>query len=275
MKATIPLRIFAALTFALPFSAVAGPLNSPDTESAIVEESDPWYRLAGLYQYFQVDYLGSANAVTYTIEIENQFSFDWFDVENRLILDLADYPAEIADIEGNPLFVNGAGSGIGDLLIGTFFAPKNQGTHFHLGIGPVIQAPTAGDENLGSGKWTMGPGLHLEYHKEKLSAGLFLWNSWSFAGDTNRKRVNQLTAKPYFIYQMTDTWSVLYIPLGISSSWDKPSNDRWKIPLGGGLGHKFNAFSREMEFQAQAFYTAVRPEKAPEWSIRFTLEMPF
>ena len=102
----------------------------------------------------------------------------------------------------------------------------------------VCLTPLADDEPLGSGKWNLGPGVHLTYHKDKLSAGLFLWNFWSVGGDSDRKNVNQMTMKPYFIYNLTDKWNVLYIPLGISASWDKPSSQRWKIPLGGGLGFR-------------------------------------
>ncbi len=100
---------------------------SSDEAAEIVHESgdDRMYRLAGIYQYLQFDYLNDANAVNYTFEIENQFQFDSFDVENRLILDYSDYPVEIQDVQGNPFPVNGAGSGVGDLLVGTFFSPKN------------------------------------------------------------------------------------------------------------------------------------------------------
>jgi len=265
-----------ALLAAWSQSLLAGPAVEPQPYTyEATPKSEEFYRLIGIYQYFQADYLGSANAVAYTLELESKFTFERFEIENRIILDYADYPAEIEDFLGDPFPVNGAGSGFGDLLMGNFFAPKNQSEHFHWGFGPLMQAPTASDDHLGSGKWTLGPGVHLEYHKDRVSAGMFLWNSWSIAGDSKRKDVNQMTMKPYFIYELTDDWSLLYVPLGISASWDKPSSQRWKIPIGGGVGRKFHVGSQELNFQTQGFYSVARPDKAAEWSLRFTLEMPF
>jgi len=48
-------------------------------------------------------------------------------------------------------------SGIGDVLQSFFFSPKEPVEGFILGVGPVLNLPTATDEVLGSEKWGAGP----------------------------------------------------------------------------------------------------------------------
>jgi hypothetical protein len=103
---------------------------------------------------------------------------------------------------------------------------------------------------------------------------MFLWNWWSFAGDDDRKNVNALVGKPYVIYQLGDGWTALYVPQSLSYYWDASPGNNLTIPVGGGFGKAFQFADREVNVQTQVFYFAARPDKAPEWQLRFTLEFP-
>ena len=53
--------------------------------------------------------------------------------------------------------------GLGDLTTELFFSPKKPiqlalGTSWVWGLGPALQFPTATDHELGTGKWSAGPG---------------------------------------------------------------------------------------------------------------------
>ena len=87
--------------------------------------------------------------------------------------------------------------------------------------------------------------------------------------------MNQLFGKPFIIYEMTAKWNLVYIPLGMSHSWDSPSGDNWTVPIGGGVRRLFEIHGQKMGLQFQAFDYVARKPKDPEWELRATIEFLF
>ena len=240
-------------------------------------ESKPPFRLSEINIYPTFSYLDELSGTYVEIEAATHFDIGAFEAENRTVLNVADLPSAIRLGPTNPGGVptGGRGSGFGDILNGTFVSPKTEALPFELGIGPVLTFPSATDDILGSGQWTVGPGAHFHTEIGRLSVGFFVWQSWSFAGDSTRKRVNQLFGKPFLIYEVTEKWHLVYIPLGLSHSWEAKGGDTWTVPLGGGIRRLFEIAGQKMGFQAQAFDYVVRKSADPEWEIRFTIEFLF
>jgi hypothetical protein len=215
----------------------------------------------------------------------NEFEFasftdlgDW-EMENRTVLNVADLPSTIklgsANPADGPTTLNVRASGFGDALSGFFFGRKDAHPDYHLRVGPVWTFPTATDDILGSGQYTVGPGVHYSTEIGRLTAGFFVWQSWGFAVDNSHKRVNQLFGKPFFIYELTEKWNLVYIPLGLSHSWESPSGQDWTVPIGGGVRRLFSLCGQQMGFQAQVFDYVARKPYDPEWEFRMTVEFLF
>lgn len=125
-------------------------------------------------------------------------------------------------------------TGLGDLtLMDIFILPKQGDVTF--GAGPLIVAPTATDETLGSGKWQVGgAGIVVAPEDWGLLAGLVTYQT-SFAGQQDRDDVSLLTAQPIINVNLKDGWY-----LRSSATWNfNLQNGASYIPVGLGVGKVF------------------------------------
>src|SRR5215831_386839 len=93
--------------------------------------------------------------------------------------------------------------GLGDLTPEFFFSPRKpiqlgSGASLVWGLGPAFQFPTATDDELGTGKWSAGPGfvVFLSDRPLHVTTGFLILNLWSFAGEEDRANVNEMTLQP-------------------------------------------------------------------------------
>ncbi len=234
------------------------------------------FRLSEITIYPTFSYRGVKSATYNEFEFASFTDLGCWEMENRTVLNVADLPSTIKLGPTNPglppTTLNVRASGFGDILSGFFFGRKDAHANSHLRIGPVWTFPTATDDNLGSGQWTVGPGVHYSTDIGRLTAGFFLWQSWGFAVDDSHKRINQLFGKPFLIYELCEKWNLVYIPLGMSYSWEAKSGEDWTVPIGGGIRRLFDIRGRKVGLQAQAFDYVARKPYDPEWELRFTIE---
>jgi len=121
-------------------------------------------------------------------------------------------------------------TGFGDLNLIDMLLFK-QG-HVELGIGPQLTIPTASEDETGTGKWQAGlAGVVIAPQKWGLLGGLLTWQH-SFAGDDDRATQNNLTAQPFFMYNLPQGW---YLRSTGTWSFDL-ENHRRVIPIGAGIG---------------------------------------
>jgi len=161
--------------------------------------------------------------------------------------------------------------GLGDIQLQTYLVPKQTvpipGGGLTWGVGPVLQAKSATDPRLGTGKWAAGAGGVLFFDVKPFTYGALLNNIWSFAGDEDRDNVNLTTLQPFINYNMKDGWFLTSSPV-MTANWEAESDNRYTIPLGGGFGRVFKVGDQPINAFIQAFGYADKPEGGPDWSMR-------
>jgi hypothetical protein len=96
-------------------------------------------------------------------------------------------------------------------------------------------------------------------------------NVWSFAGDDDRRDVNQMPIQPFVNYNLPDAWYVTSAP----ADWEADGDDRWTVPLGAGVGKILRLGRLPVNAQLAAYYKVVRPDSAPEWQLRVQVQLLF
>jgi len=167
---------------------------------------------------------------------------------------------------------SGGTTGLGDSTAAFFLTPTRTGTLI-WGLGPVILIPTATSDQLGFGKWGLGPTAAMLVEPEWGSVGVIIQNIWSVAGGSMRSPVNQLQLEPMFSYNLPRGWYLTSQPT-ITADWTQPKSDRWLLPVGGGAGRTFNIGKQAIDANLAAYWNAVRSANqfSPPWqlSLQFT-----
>jgi len=198
---------------------------------------------------------------------------DW-NLINRTIAPLIYLPDVTSGLESLPDgFGRGSEFGLGDINHSIYFSPARPGKVI-WGVGPSITLPTATDSKLGSEKWSAGPAAVALITPAPWVAGVLVRQLWSFAGDDDRKDVSQLLVQPFVNYNLDDGWYLVSAPI-ITANWNADSDDRWVVPLGGGLGKLFTIGGQPINANLQTYYNVDTPTNGPEWSLRFQIQFLF
>lgn len=197
---------------------------------------------------------------------------DW-NLVNRALIPIANVDGAILGAN-NPSPEAGTGaSGLGDINYALYVSPVKYNKVI-WGVGPSINMPTASDDQLGSGKWSAGiTGVALTVPSWG-STGILGRHLWSFAGDSNRKDVNQTLIEPFLNYNLADGWYLL-TDMILTANWEASPGDRWTIPLGGGAGKLFKIGNQAINTKLEAYYNVERPTGAPDYQIAFTWQFLF
>jgi len=153
--------------------------------------------------------------------------------------------------------------GLGDLVQSFFLSPKNpipvgHGAGLVWGAGPAFGLPTSTDPRLGSEQWSAGPTFVALLLSKKVVTGFLINNLWSFAGDSGRADINVMTLQPFFNYNMPKGWYLTTSPI-ISANWEADSDNRWTLPIGGGVGRVFNIGGQPINAQITYYYNLESP----------------
>ena len=92
-------------------------------------------------------------------------------------------------------------NGIGDVVFTAFLSPANPG-EWIWGAGPVVQAPTNSNAELGNKNWGLGPSfvvLHLS-HGDPWVYGALVNNIWSVSSDKTGGSYNNGLIQPFVNY---------------------------------------------------------------------------
>jgi len=178
-------------------------------------------------------------------------------------------------ILSSPESASGQGrtNGSSDLVTEFYFSPQKS-TGVIWGFGPVIGIPTASNSLLGTGKWTLGPGLAIIKQTEHWTFGAKINHVWSFAGDKNRAEVSDTLLEPILAYSWGKGWTV---GLDLASTYDSnaASHSRWAAPVEISISKVVDFGARPVSLSFGVIPYAVAPVGSPRVGFSFTVDPLF
>ncbi len=198
---------------------------------------------------------------------------DKVNVVNRVIWGFGYVPGIIEGVSSIPQgapqdgMVDGIWA-IGDLNYSFYASPKNV-KKIAWGVGPSLSMPTANDNRMGTGKWSLGPSFVMVYQNGPWTFDLVFRQTWSIGGDENRIDVNQFVAQPLIAYGLGNGWVINTFPT-ISANWDFEKGQQWTLPLGAGLSKVTFLGPLPVAVALQYYQYVLRPDLAPQSELRLT-----
>jgi hypothetical protein len=168
---------------------------------------------------------------------------------------------------------SGGNYGFGDMNPTFFLTPAKPGK-FIWGAGPALVFPTASDPSLGQGKWSIGPAFVGLAQPGPWTLGVLVNNVWSYAGDSNRASVNQMTLQYFVNYNLKEGWYLTSQPI-ITANWNAGGGNVWTVPFGGGIGRIMKVGFQPINLSAQAYVSPIRPANGSPWGIRLQIAFLF
>jgi hypothetical protein len=157
-------------------------------------------------------------------------------------------------------------TGLGDISLVDLFVAKPSSWGI-WGLGFTAVAPTAAHDELGQGKWQLGPAATLTYYGiPNWQIGAVVQNPVSIAGDGNRPDVNVFQLQPLVNYLKGD-W---YFGAGdFNWSYDWKAREL-TLPLAFQAGRIKTIGRHQYNISLELEWTAVRPEDSvvPKWGVR-------
>lgn len=214
--------------------------------------------------------MGPYNRTANTLNIEPVIPFALNDKWNLIT-------KTIIPIISNPNInhPNGRTTGLGDVNPSFYFAPKS-GKDYTIGFGPSFFLPTATQKDLGTGKWSAGPGAVFVVTPGHWVIGSLVNQVWSFAGQSDRPHFSQMTWQPFVNRNFGGGWYLTTSPI-VTSVWSATAGNRWTLPAGGGGGKVWRVSNGlYMNIDAQVFYSILTPDSInSRWGSRLEFKLLF
>ncbi|MGB7553787.1 MAG: neuromedin U [Candidatus Korobacteraceae bacterium] len=163
--------------------------------------------------------------------------------------------------------------GFGDLNPSLFLSPAKPGKLI-WGVGPALVLPTATAEQLGQGRFSLGPSVVVLSTPGHWVLGALINNVWSVAGPHERAVVNQMLLQWFVNYNMKKGWYFTTSPI-ITADWRAPSGNQAVVPFGGGMGRIMKIGFQPVNITGQFYGNAVHPAGASPWSMRLQIQFLF
>jgi len=164
-------------------------------------------------------------------------------------------------------------TGLGNITYQGFISPAEPGKLI-WGVGPVLQIPTNTNDQLGTDKWSAGPGAVALAMPGKWVLGFLGYNIWDFAGDSDEKSVNTMVFQYFVNYNIKNGWYLTSTPV-ITANWKENSDERWTVPFGLGIGRLIKIGKQPIDFKLQTFWYAEKPANGPDWALQFQVKLLF
>jgi hypothetical protein len=166
-------------------------------------------------------------------------------------------------------------NGIGDTQFTAFLSPAAaHGTIW--GVGPIVQLPTNSNDRLGNDRWGVGPSaviLRLEKGSPWVY-GFLVNNVWSVGGSGSDPSYSNFLLQPFVNYNFPGGFYLTTAPI-ITADWKADSDQRWTVPVGGGVGKIFHVGKLPVNVQLSAYGNVVTPDNGADWQLRFQVQLMF
>jgi len=181
----------------------------------------------------------------------------------------------ILPVISQPGFFPGEGrtNGIGDTQFTAFLSPA-RADGLVWGAGPILQLPTNNDKVLGNDRWGLGPSAVVLRIQGNWVYGALANNIWSVSSSHSDPSYNKFLLQPFINYNFAGGLYLSSAPI-ITADWKADSNERWTVPLGGGVGKIVRFGKLPVNFQTQLFRNVEKPEYGPDWTWRLQAQLMF
>jgi hypothetical protein len=161
--------------------------------------------------------------------------------------------------------------GLNDINPSFFLSPAKPGKLI-WGAGPTFLLPTASDDVLGTGRFSIGPGVVALVQPGKWTLGGLVNNLFSVAGPSRRPDVNSMTLQYFINYNLKKGYYITLQPI-INANWNAPAGNVWLVPFGGGVGRITRLGFQPVNVSVQAYVNAKRPDvlPSPTWQLKFQM----
>jgi hypothetical protein len=207
-------------------------------------------------------------------------NFGNFNLINRMIIPISHLESQKVTVpvqghlkDDHVTFDSDSVTGLGNITWQGFISPAKPGKVI-WGAGPVLQIPTNTDDQLGSDKWSGGPGFVVLTMPGKWVLGALGYNIWDFAGESSDDSVNSLLFQYFVNYNLEKGWYLTTTPV-ITADWTADSDQRWTVPFGLGVGRMVKFGKQPVDFKVQPFWYAEKPDNGPDWSVQFQVKFLF
>jgi len=185
----------------------------------------------------------------------------------------------IIPVINQPGFAPGQGSsnGVGDIQFNAFLSPSMPSPSGLIwGAGAITQLPTHTNDQLGNDRWGLGPtAVVLRIQKgDPWVYGALANNIWSVGGGDSAA-YNNFLLQPFVNYNFPAGFYLVSAPI-ITANWEADSDNRWTVPLGGGVGKIFHMGKLPVNTQLSAYYNVVTPDNGgADWQMRVQVQFMF
>lgn len=167
---------------------------------------------------------------------------------------------------------DGSVSGLGDINASLFLSPKQSGPSGLIwGVGPVFLLPTATDDDLGGGKFGLGPTAVALIQRNDWTVGALGNHIWSVAGSSDRQDISSSMLQPFVSYNLGHGRSVS-LSLDSTYNWEA---SQWTLPINLDATQVFKIKDQAMSIQVGGRYYADGPDGSAKWGLRTTLTFMF
>lgn len=164
-------------------------------------------------------------------------------------------------------------TGFGDLNPSFFLSPSAP-HKLTWGAGPTFILPWATAEQLGQGKFSMGPAVVALTMPGHWVIGTLVNNIFSVEGPHARPDVNQMLLQYFINYNFKHGWYVTSAPI-ITANWEASGGNVWTVPFGGGVGRIMKIGNQPVNIQTEFFGNAKYPTGGSPWGMRLQIALLF
>ena len=266
LRNAIKARILAIVTCLV--LTVAPFAVADDQEDLAKESQNPIGNIISLPFENNFDFgVGPEDALVYKLNLKPVYpmTFGKVNLINRFILPVI-YQEERFEGEGSEF-------GLGDFTYQAFFSPAKL-VKIIWGTGPAFIFPTNTDDRLGVDKWSAGPAVVALAKPGHWLFGTLVQNVWSYAGDSDVPDVNFFSFQYFINYNFKNGWYISSTPT-ITADWEADSDERWTVPIGGGVGRLVKFGKQPVDLKLQGFYNVENPKGTADWSLQLQVKLLF
>ncbi len=170
-----------------------------------------------------------------------------------------------------PLANGERSTGLGEILIETFFSPA-KASGFVWGIGPVVSFPTATNEAVSTGCFAAGPVVALVYMEGPWVLGMLLTQLDAFAR-MGSQHLDTTSLQIFVNYNLPNAWSVGTAPT-LVQNWNLHGT-QLLVPVGAAIAKTLTIAHQPISLSFSYYANVVHPEGQSPWLTRFVVTFMF